>query len=416
MSKLRNGLTDTKIRKWVDKRERIAGKGDGGGLTFTLSAAGTASWVFRYRLHGRAKELTLGNYPDITLQQARKLATKARAEVDQGVDVANQKRDEKAAKKMAGTIAELSEQFVAEAIRTSYKNPGVVEGLLRRDVLPVIGRLAPLDVRQNDVDRVLRRVKSDGRLTVANDALRVMRNMFRWGKKRGLLDHNPAADFDISDAGGKEPSRDRKLSREEISKLFAAMSAGRRTFGRDNELATKLLLALGVRKMELLAAQWSEFDLDAGIWYLPGDRTKTGKPIDVPLAPSIVEWLRELKVRACDNNYVFPARRVSKAKRFPHVSPDTLNFAFTSLDHKLEHFTVHDFRRTMRSELSALGVAPHIAERCLNHAIKGVEGRYDRHSYFDERQHALAIWADLLQTLERGEHYNVFPFSARSVA
>ena len=60
-------LSDRQIQAWVRAKKPIAGKSDGGGLTFTLSAAGTASWVFRFRLHGRAKELTLGNYPDTSL-------------------------------------------------------------------------------------------------------------------------------------------------------------------------------------------------------------------------------------------------------------------------------------------------------------------------------------------------------------
>lgn len=407
-------LSDRQVQAWLRAKKPIAGKSDGGGLTFTLSAAGTASWVFRYRLHGRAKELTLGNYPDMPLKTARRLATKARAEVDQGNDVARAKREEKAKATMAGTLAELCEQFLDREIRPRYKHPDRIESLFQRDVLPVIGRLPPLDVRPSDVDRVLRRVSGDGRPTVANDALRLMRALFRYGKKRGILDSNPAADFEIKDAGGEESGRARKLSRDEITKLFRVMRKAGASFGRDNELAVKLLLALGVRKMELLAAQWQEFELDVGAWHLPGDRTKTGKPIDIPLAPAVVEWLRELKIRACGSACVFPARRA--AKRFPHVSPDTVNVALASLKHGLDHFAVHDFRRTMRSELSSLGVPPHIAERCLNHTIKGVEGTYDRHSYFEERKHALGVWADLLQTLERGEKYKVVPIPVRAAA
>jgi len=409
-----SGLSDIRVQAWMRAKKPIAGKSDGGGLTFTLSAVGTASWVFRYRLHGRAKELTLGNYPDVALKTARRLATKARAEVDQGIDVAQTKREKTVEAKKAGTLAQLCEQFLDREIRTRYKHPDRIESLFQRDVLPVIGKFPPLDVKPADVDRVLRRISGDGRPTVANDALRLMRALFRYGKKRGIVDSNPAADFDIEDAGGKEESRARKLSRDEVTKLFRAIREAGASFGRDNDLAVRLLLALGVRKMELLASKWEEFDLDAGIWRLPGERTKTGKPIDVPLAPSVVEWLRELKVRACGSTHVFPARRA--AKRFPHVSPDTLNVALHSLEHGLEHFAVHDFRRTMRSELSSLGVPPHIAERCLNHTIKGVEGTYDRHSYFEERKHALGVWVDLLQALERGEKYKVVPFPARAAA
>jgi hypothetical protein len=96
-------LSDRQVQAWMRARKPIAGKSDGGGLTFTLSASGTASWVFRFRLHGKPKELTLGNYPDIPLKTARKLATKARAEVDQAIDVAQAKRQKTVEAKKAGT-------------------------------------------------------------------------------------------------------------------------------------------------------------------------------------------------------------------------------------------------------------------------------------------------------------------------
>ena len=72
-------------------------------------------------------------------------------------------------------------------------------------------------------------------------------------------------------------------------------------------------------------------------------------------------------------------------------------------------FTIHDLRRTARTHLAELGIDPVVAERCLNHKIKGVEGIYNRHDYFKERQEALNRWANLLDQLEKGENYNVTP-------
>jgi integrase len=80
-------------------------------------------------------------------------------------------------------------------------------------------------------------------------------------------------------------------------------------------------------------------------------------------------------------------------------------------------FTVHDFRRTARTHLAALGVAPHVGERCLNHAVKGVEGIYMRHDFYEERKEALQKWADLLDQLERGDlGDNVVPLPGRKLA
>ncbi|WP_349304471.1 hypothetical protein [Pseudoalteromonas rubra] len=103
-------------------------------------------------------------------------------------------------------------------------------------------------------------------------------------------------------------------------------------------------------------------------------------------------------MRAFGSDYAFPNRRASK--RFGHISPDTLNAAIQKLFREdkmpVPHFTVHDLRRTCRSLLASNGVAGHIAERCLNHKLKGVEGVYDRYDYLDGRREALEVMAEYL--------------------
>jgi len=407
-------LTEARLRAWVCSGKPIAGRSDGGGLTFTLSRGRTASWVFRYRIGGRPRELTLGNYPDISLKDARMAATQARAKVDKLVDVAAEKRREKSAVGQPGTVAELADNFIAQGIRPKYRDPKRVENLFKRDVVPVIGSIPVRDVSASDIDRLLRRIVNDERPTTANDALRLVRQMFAFARKRGLVDANPAADFNLGDAGGQEKARQRRLSRQEIGTLFTAIRNAGSKFARENELAVKLLLALGVRKMELLAARWDEFDLEGGIWRLPGKRTKTGASQEIPLAAPVLAWLRELRIRAAGSYYVFPARRASK--RFAHVSPDTLNFALNSLTHGLDPFTVHDFRRTTRTLLASLGIASDVAERCLNHKLRGIEGIYNRHDYFEERKAALAQLGALLEALDRGETFNVVPLRSERAA
>lgn len=100
----------------------------------------------------------------------------------------------------------------------------------------------------------------------------------------------------------------------------------------------------------------------------------------------------------------------------PHIQESTLPVALAKVRREMPsvpNFTIHDFRRTGRTHLSALGVDPIVAERCLNHRIKGVEGIYNRHQYFEERRAALERWAGLLAALEKGEDYNVVPIANR---
>jgi integrase len=85
-----------------------------------------------------------------------------------------------------------------------------------------------------------------------------------------------------------------------------------------------------------------------------------------------------------------------------HVEIDTLNAALTSVDHGLEHFTLHDPRRTMRTHLASLGIRSEVAERCLGHKLRGVEGTYNTHDYLNERRAALETWTAVLLDMESG--------------
>jgi integrase len=183
---------------------------------------------------------------------------------------------------------------------------------------------------------------------------------------------------------------------------------------RENYLAMALLLVLGVRKGELIGAKWEEFDVANRTWTITPDRTKTKSGVVIPLPEPVLGWLSELSVRACGSEYVFPSRRVSKRRAY--ISDDTLNHALSKLfgqkvDSKkkayqdilgasgIQHFVVHDFRRTCRSLLAKNGVPPHIAERCLNHKLKGIEGIYDRYDYLEERKQALTQLANQIAPL-----------------
>ncbi len=359
-------ITELNIRRWQRERPASA-QACGGGLYFRAKESGANQWNFRYYRAGRARWVPIGTYPDKSLAEARRDARSLRVALDEGRDVAEERRAAKRDESAARTVSELANDWYASQVESRLKAPQVVRRRIDRHIVPVIGAILLKNVGPGDVDAVLRRAKKKYPATASN-ALCDMRKMFRFARKRGMMDSNPAADFDISDAGGTPVSRDRYLSDSEVRNLFSAMTASP-SFTRPNELAVRLLLALCVRKMELLAAQWDAFDLENGLWTL--SETKTGTAIVIPLAEPVIGWLREVKVFSVGSDYLFPARRVTKKKRFGHVSPDTLNLALKQLPIDIEPFTVHDFRRTARTHLSALGVAPDIAERSLNHKISG---------------------------------------------
>jgi integrase len=411
MNRQQRPTTDRELKAWLATGPVDRGVGEG--LTFVASAtaaqAGKASWILRFRLNGRFKEKVLGRYPELSLKDARALARQDRAQIEHGIDVAAAKQAEKALLLEVPTVQRLGEVWFAKYIQPRYKHPEVVARVLRKHIYPAIGQVAPLDVQPAHIDRVLTRIVANGAPTVANDALRYMSRMFRMAARNRWIERNPAADFDLVDAGGDEVARDRWLTVEELQELARAMRTTP-NFGRENELSVWLLLALCVRKMELLSARWDAFDLDAGIWTLAKENTKTRSSIRIPLAESVVAWLKEARIFSFGKPFVFPARRlvrtrmgIERRNRYEHVGPDTLNVALKRLKVlDIEHFTVHDMRRTARTHLAGMGVDRFVAERSLNHKLGNVEGIYDRHDYFAERAAALGAWATLIAKIEAG--------------
>lgn len=411
-------LTDAQIRAWIKSGERFEGRSDGNGLYLSYRENyQTPVWRFRYKFSGKARAMLIGSYAELSLAKARETVKELSARVALGYDVAGEKQQRKAdalakidAEKNAMRVSQLAAEYFERQILPRWKHPDILRRRIDKDINPCIGNMKVEDVKPRHIDDMLKGIVDRGAPTIATDVLRWTRRIFDYGIKRHALEVNPCSAFEISDAGGKEVSRDRWLSRDELIKLFDAMRTAK-GFSRQNELTFKLLLALCVRKMELCAAQWVEFDLEEGVWHLPAERTKNGDAIDIPLPPPALAWLKELHTFSCNSKWVLPARKMQN-RMIPHIQESTLPVALAKVRAEMAgvpNFTIHDFRRTARTHLAALGCDPVVAERCLNHRIKGVEGIYNRHQYFEERKSALSQWAELLVVLERGEQYNVMP-------
>lgn len=411
-------LKDIELQAWVRAGKPLAGKSDGDGLTFTLSAKGTATWVFRYRYGGKQRELTIGNYPLISLKHARELAGEARLKVATGLDVARAKQEQIRTMDKADTVKDLCDEYYNRTVKDRIKRPDIIREALDNDVIPKLGRLRMTEVKPLDIDRMIRAIVERGSLVMANKVLQITKAVFDYAIRRHWVEQNPAAAFTSKDAGGKQQARQRTLSADELVQLFKALREAGAEY-RIYDLAIKLLLVTAVRKGELIAAPWSEFDLDAKdpVWVIPKSRIKTeqhmiSREFTVPLPAVAVEWLREVKRITPASQYVFPARR-SNGK--PHMGLETLNSVKEFINHGgIEYFTIHDLRRTARTHLARLGVAPHVAERCLNHKLPGINDTYDTHDYLSERRLALNGWADQLALFDKGESGNVIPI--RNVA
>lgn len=390
------------------KEKKVGRHAIGNGLYFRISKEGTGFWAVRYTIHGKRREVSIGKHSDMTLAEAISKAADIKLEIiNNNIDpIAEKKRGDVTEFKI---VEDLAEDWLKDCDKR-LKHSKIPRRVYRKDIASIIGELAIDKVNPRDIRAIINRIAESDRPTVANDALMYCKQMFRHAVKLDLRQTNPAEAFSVGDAGGAEQSRSRALSLEELGKVFKCLRENKDQFTRENYLAVALLVTLGVRKGELIAAKWGEFDLNSALWDIPTGRSKTGVAITVSLPKIAVDWLKELEIRACGSEYVFPSRRASKRRGY--ISDDTLNHALAKLfgqkvrpgeppankmgEVGIEHFTIHDLRRTCRSLLAELKVPGHVAERCLNHKLKGVEGIYDRYDYFDERKKALEKLAGVL--------------------
>ncbi len=401
------GNLTVKTIQSILKAGRPGRYGDGQGLYLMVPQSGEPYWMLRYTLHTKRRALTLGKQSDLLLAEARSKAEDARRNIRNGDDPIVERKRHQPAK--IHTADDLFNDWYQDLVRR-LKHPHIPKRIFTKDISPHIGGLALGKITPVDIRSIIQQITASDRPSIANDALMYLKQLLSHGIKLGLITHNPAAAFNVDDAGGIERSRDRALNLEELTQVFQVFRNHSDSFTRENYLACALLIVLGVRKSELTEAKWDEFSIEQATWELPAERSKSGVAIVIPLPPLTLEWLRELKIRAYSSEYIFPNRRASKT---PHMGSDTLNRAIAKLFgrepgkkiqppnrmNEIEHFTVHDLRRTCRSLMASQGVPGHVAERCLNHKLKGVEGIYDRYDYFEERREAHCKLASLIKPI-----------------
>ncbi len=412
-------LSDIRLREWIKAGTPIAGISDGGGLTFTLSKAGKASWVLRYRFGGKGREMTIGNYPDISLKDARIEATKLRAEIDKGANVAAEKRKAKLNNQNARSFKELAEHYLEKSsakIKESTRNE--TARYLDKDINSRIGRLAAADITATDVIYLIEQIAKRSQ-SVARRAFEILSVIFSFGVVRQVVPYNVCAGLKISDILGEvKPRRERiALKEDELRIILPTMHE----LGTENALALKILLATCTRKGELIKARWDDIDFENAIWTIPAENIKRRKSakadvaFQIPLSPTIIGWFEQLKGLAGESEFVLPARKRGYGKKASTMSRTTLNAALERVSLGVRDFTPHDLRSTARSFLGAMGIDTVVAERCLNHQLRGLAGIYDKYDYLPERRIIIERWASFLQDCENGtkrETTNVIPLLA----
>jgi integrase len=399
-------LTDAKIRN-TKPSERPLKLTDGHGLYIEVRPNGSRLWRYRFRIAGKETTISLGDYPTVSLQEARERHREARKLVQQGINPSQERRAQK-------LIQEVERGCTFESVVVEFLNKkrtkwspsyaAQVERHLRRSVLPRIGRCPVRDITPIQLLEILRPIEANAP-TTAKMIRQWCSTIFRYAIASMRAKTDPAASLKGALIVPK-PVHYRFLSRADLPVFIDTLDNYQAD--RVSIIYIKLLLLCFTRPTELRAATWSEFDLVAAEWRIPPERVKTGELHVVPLSRQAIKLLRELHELSGSRSHLFPNSREPRT----YMGDGIPRKALRHMGYQ-QSCTPHGFRSTASTILNEMGYRADVIEAQLAHRERNrTRASYNHAEYLLERREMMQAWADLLDTLKGG---NVVPIHVRKV-
>ena len=364
------------------------------GFGVRITAGGSRAFVLNYRLAGRERRFTIGEWKGAgggwSVVAATKHARELRKKIDRGEDPLKEREIANAPAVAGKTVSDVIDEHVTRYLKKNdLRTAEYVERAFERLVKPRIGAFGIYELRRSHIMAALDEIDDQHGPVMADRTLAYLRKALNWWATRDDEFNSPIV-RGMARTKPRERARKRILADDEIRGLWTAldgMSAPYPAF-----IRTALLTAQ--RRDEVAQMRWDEIkeSSDGDLWVIPAERYKTKVENVVPLTKAVRGIIGDKPKKA--GPFVFtttggehPFSGYSKAKRL--------------LDGQvpMAHWTLHDLRRTARSLMSRAGVSSDVAERCLGHVIGGVRGTYDRHSYETEKRDALERLATLVERI-----------------
>ena len=383
---------------------------DGRGLYLLVKPEGKY-WRYNYRFLGKQKTLALGVYPGVSLADARQAHEGARAQLSEGVDPAESRREEKLKRMLAAEEtfdAIAREWFVTRIADKSESHKSRTLGILEKDLFPKIGRRPIANITPTELLAVLRTIESRS-VDMAHRARQTAGQVFRYAVATDRAQRDVARDL----AGARRTKVIQHHAAitdpDEIGKLMIAIH------GYSGSPVIKAALAFSAlvfqRPGEIRHMRWEEVNWDDSCWEIPARKRKLPWEHIVPLSGQSMRLLEALYERTGKSVYVFPSAR---GRRRP-LSENGVRTALRSMGYGNESMTPHGFRAMARIILDeVLGFRVDWIERQLAHAVKDPNGRaYDPTANLEGRRQMMQGWADYLDHLRDVSlglvHYRVRP-------
>ena len=366
--------------------------GDGRGLYLRVAKGGSKGWILRIVIDGRRRDIGLGGYPAVSLAKARQLTDAHRLAVAEGRDPLAEKRRAK-----MPTFAEAAAR-VHEANLHRWKNGKHTDqwiNTLRTYAFPTIGKMSLDRIERRDVLGILTPIWAAKPETARRTRQRI-RTVLKWGQAHGYVEHNAAGEA-IDGALPPMPrirGHHRALPFAEIPDALETIDAS--PAGLAATLCMRFLILTAARSGEARGACWSEVDMDAATWTIPGERMKGGRQHVVPLSGAALAVLRDaavLRDHSGMSGLIFPSPR----KRGSPLSDMSLTKTLRDCG-LADRATVHGFRSAFRDWAAERTNAPHaVMERALAHTVSdAVEAAYARSTLVERRAVLMQQWGDFV--------------------
>jgi len=389
------GLTAIKVKTLT----RPGRYGDGGGLYLQVRDASRKSWLFRYKIHGRARQMGLGAIEDVSLAEARDKAAEARRllRAKPPVDPLETRRTAEAQARSDATgmsFLEVAERYI-DAHAPGWRNAKHRAqwcSTLQTFAYPVIGALHVKDITTGHLTRILAPLWQGKTETASRLRGRIERVLDYAGSHGWRTGENPArwrghlANLLPKRSKVQTVKHHPALPWKEIAAFMAQVQAQEGMAAR----ALAFLILTAARTGEVLGARWGEVDPAAGVWTVPGERMKAGRAHRVPLAPAALAVLAGIQPAADldPDAFVFPGARARRPLS---------NMAMLQLLARMQRddITPHGFRSTFRDWCAEATAYPReVAEMALAHTLKDkVEAAYRRGDLFEKRRRLMEDWA-----------------------
>jgi integrase len=391
-------LYDTQISKAKakDKGYKLS---DGDGMYLFVTVSGGKLWRFDYTLNGKRGTLSIGSYPEISLSEARDARKTARSLVAHGVDP-NETR--KAQKSASMALSSDTFEIIAREWHNKFYDTWVkkhADNKLQRlttNIFPWIGQTAIREIKTTELLSALQRIEARGSLDIAHRVRHDCVQVFRYAIATGRCDRNVAADLQGALPPVQGGHHAAPTDPKELGLILAAIDGYSGSF--HVKCALQLAPMLFVRPGELRHMEWSELDLEGGLWDIPAGKMKMRTAHLVPLAQQAVGILKELRPFTGSSKYVFPSQ-MSKTRP---ISDNTVNMGLRRIGFSKEEVVGHGFRATARTMLDEiLEFRVDFIEHQLAHAVHDPNGRaYNRTSHIKERVKMMQVWADYLDEIK----------------